>query len=538
MSTQQTKIENDSRFDYKRFSNRVQVDNASDLNFENVYDKNKVADFDLPKSATIEHEYDENGNKTGVKWQANPNDLKGSNSFFNPYFAVRMKTVGGENYPMSDEETQNFPQLFKDEVTAIDLINNPRGASIYAPEDFLYLKEYGQVKLNRLITLRRFAHPCYDDIFTNIEDATPDIARVLGFMTSEKNKLSDFASMSYNLKWKQLNSESEKAEMQGASDGDQSGISGIAGKVMRFVDPKYGNEAMRGSNIDVDPQQDSNRVYGPVDSIASTHIRDVGVEFEQSMTLTFEFEMKSHSGINGKSAFMDLLSNLILMGTNDAKFWGGARYWVGARPSKYMSILKKYDATNWQDWTKKASEGLKTTFGNLSQPNNAKEMLKNIANNAMNMALGKLLNKLGRTGVPVMNSLLSGNPVGLWHLTVGNPMNPIFVCGDLILEKATINFGDELGFDDFPTKIEFVVNLKHAKPKGRAEIENMFNCGKGRIYVKPKQLNKMNNKTSSKSNPKTVSDVTTQSVGGKFGNFKASDIEKNSREVWSFLDNK
>lgn len=522
------KIENNERaLLYKTHSDNV-MRSSQGIVFEKTYDPENENEIDLPKSALIEYEYDSNGNETGVKWQIqNPTGLP---SFANPYFNIRLVTHGDKKYPMLDSEARDM-SIFHDELTAMDLINNPRGASIYAPEDFLYLKNYEILKLNKLLTLRRFAHPCVDDIFSIQEDSTPDIARVLGYFDNETNRLSEFLSFSFGLGWKPLSSRSEKAEMQGP--GDQSGISGIAGKVMRFVDPKYGQEAMRGPIMNVDPQQDQNRVYGPVDSIAETHIRDIGVKFAQDMTLKFQYEMKSYDGINQKAAFIDMLSNIILLVTNDAKFWGGARYWVGPRPSKYMSMLKKYDATNWQDWVSKASQGLKDTFGSLSKPGNARAMLQNIFNNAMNLALGKLLNLLGRTGVPVMNSLLSGNPVGPWHLTVGNPLNPIMVAGDLILDDATVSFGDELGFDDFPTEIELTVNIKHAKPKGRAEIENMFNVGRGRLYMKPKEIKKLK---SSISNPTTVSN--SEFTGSRFGSFNHSDIEKNHREVWSFLSDK
>jgi hypothetical protein len=31
-----------------------------------------------------------------------------------------------------------------------------------------------------------------------------------------------------------------------------------------------------------------------------------------------------------------------------------------------------------------------------------------------------------------MRALLTGEPVGNWHLTVGNPLNPMMVIGNLI----------------------------------------------------------------------------------------------------------
>lgn len=508
---------------YHKSSKNVSSDSSSELLSDKMYVKENLNSPDLPHSA-VTYE-DENGQEITVAVE----DLMPSQS--SPYFNIRLVGNDGQNYPLTDEESAERTDLYE-ELSAIKLIENPRGASIYSPYDFLYVKDYDVMKLNRLITLRRFAHPCLDDIFSKTTQTEPDICRLLAYSDQTKNKISDMG-FDFGLKWKPLDSKSEQAHMEG----NQNGVSGIAGAVLRFVDPKFGEEEMMGRNrMNYDPQHDQNRVYGMVDSIASTHIRDIGVKFEQPINLVFEFEMRSHNGINQKSAFIDLLSNLILMCTNDAKFWGGARYWVGARPSRYMKNLKALESKNWQEFVSKSMVGMKSFMKQFETKGSAYEMLKNIANNAMNLALGKLLNVLGRSSIPAMNSLLSPNPVGLWHLTIGNPMNPIMCMGDLIMENARISFNDELGYDDFPTEIKLEVVLKHAKPRGRAEIENMFNCGKGRIYLKPKDVMKHNVQQSTKQKPNTLSN--SKGNNKKFGEYTYADVERNGRELWSFLTDK
>ena len=52
-----------------------------------------------------------------------------------------------------------------------------------------------------------------------------------------------------------------------------------------------------------------------------------------------------------------------------------------------------------------------------------------------------------------IRALLTGEPVGEWHLMVGNPFNPMLMIGNLILDSANLKIEDEmLGVDDFPTK--------------------------------------------------------------------------------------
>jgi hypothetical protein len=67
---------------------------------------------------------------------------------------------------------------------------------------------------------------------------------------------------------------------------------------------------------------------------------------------------------------------------------------------------------------------------------------------------------------------------GNWHLTIGNPMNPIMRIGNLACEGCTCSFNDELGPDDFPTEMTFDVKLKPMMPRDGKAIRRMFNIGK------------------------------------------------------------
>ena len=78
-----------------------------------------------------------------------------------------------------------------------------------------------------------------------------------------------------------------------------------------------------------------------------------------------------------------------------------------------------------------------------------------------------------------IKSFLDCRAVGEWHLTVGNPLNPIAVFGNLCLGKTTIKFSETLGADDFPTEVTFEVNLTHGRPRAKQDIESMFNLGAG-----------------------------------------------------------
>lgn len=411
-------------------------------------------------------------------------------SQFSDYHLFRFKTITGENYPKTNAESKAFKEKLYSNVTPQDLIGRKdMGAAIYKPEDFIYVERLKKLPVNKMVTLRRFAYPVVDDIFSvNSVDGEPDVSRMVTFSDQDNNKLSELMSFSFGMNWRELTSTMEQINMSG---GGQEGISGYMKKVMGLVDPTFGNDRLRGDNaLNFNPLHDTNKSYGAVDSISRTHIRDVGLNFDQDIKLTFNYKMRSFNGVNGKAAFMDLLSSILVCTTNDAKFWGGARFWQGRRPTKYLHNLKFLSPRSFDDFLNGAQETFKgfLSKGSGDTKEDARNMLKNVASNAFNMGFGKILDKIGRPGIPYMNSLLTGNPVGEWHITMGNPLNPTMAIGNLILTNTTVSFGDILGRDDFPEDIKVECTLKHAMPRGRAEIEQMFNFGRGRMYWKPKDV--------------------------------------------------
>lgn len=447
----------------------------SSLAHDEEFETNKGADnvnASLPKGLDITTN-DNGDNVLGSK-------VRGRRSRFNAYhvFVSPTNTYTDEDFAQNRDKTH---------VTIQKLLDSKQGANKFDAIDFIYLDKFRVLPLNRLITLRRFMYPCFDDIFS-ASQKEPDIGRLLTYFDQENNKLDSLFNMTFGMKWKQLESSSEEA----STIGDQDGASGFQKSILKFVDPKFGNESMRGPNeLAYDPQHDSNKVYGPVDSIASTSIRDVGLNFEQPIKLQFHWKMKSIDGINQKAAFLDLISHILSVTTNDAKFWGGARYYKGPQPSKYAKDLRKLGNAEYIKNVNKSGQDLKSYMANAAKKLFSQENLANIAENIGNLAMGAVLDKLGRPSIPVMNSLLTGEPVGSWHLTIGNPFNPIMSLGDLILKSSTLSVPHgALNIDDFPTELILECELAHAKPRGRAEIESIFTAGRGRMYWEPDEAAK------------------------------------------------
>lgn len=434
----------------------------------------ELEEIELPRGEDVVDS--ENGEKPGAK-------IGGNQSLFNDYHLFRYRGATATVYPLLEKDQPGSQSLYT-KTKLSDLVLNPLGHRIYKAADFLYLKDIG-TPINRMITLRRFPFPALDDITTNVAQADHDVGRLVTFMSTDTNSLSDLIKMDYGMNWKELTAETQRANMQG----DQNGVNGYMKGILKFVDPKFGSEATQGQNkLDYDPTFDNNKVFGPVDSIASTHIRDIGLFFNFEMTVSFKYKLDSINGINGKAAFIDLISNIMAVTMNNGKFWGGARYWTGARPTKYLKDLQFLSANSFDDFLTKGFTELKSVLGKFSGKDagtNAVGLLKTIAFNALNLGFGALMDKVGRPSIPMITSLLSNAPIGNWHLTVGNPFNPILTIGNMIITNSSLTFGDSLGYDDFPDEINLDVTIKPAMPKDRAGIESMFNAGKGRTYWKP-----------------------------------------------------
>lgn len=434
----------------------------------------------------------------------------GTRSLFNDYHVLSHHS---NNYPLFDTEYSKIRDAIEAK-NVYDLINNPQGASIYGAKDFILNARYG-LPINHMITLRRFAYPVTDNIFSTTHQTEPDIGRLITYFDDQVNTLSEIMKMSWNLNWHDLTASTEQA---GTMIGDnQSGVNGWMGSAAKILDggQSSGNYVSKYRN-QIDPLQDSNKIHGPVDVIHKTKVRNIGLESDITIPLVFDYEMKSINGMNPKTLFIDMLSNILAVTYNNGRFWGGARYWVGDRPSDWMQKFKWMNAKDANDFLEKGSVALKGFLGDFkSDPaSSAVQILKTVIRNGMNLALGKILDIVGRPGIHVMNSLLRNDPVGEWHLTIGNPLNPIMTMGNLVIDSTEIEFGDELGWDDFPTTFKVTITLSMGQPRDKAGIESVFNKGMGRTYWAPTTIIK------SPTN---------------FGNYGASAINTAQDQVYEFI---
>jgi hypothetical protein len=390
----------------------------------------------------------------------------------------------------------------------------------YSPSDFLQTEHFGKISNDYLVTLRRFAYPVPDDIINTrdfktgsseaVDMTQPDLARALTWMSPKLgNDMAEVLAFGMKYKWK--DEESKMQELQGGTAANKRGALGSMldgsslGSAVESGIEGYGFDAAarkrsRGDGYDAMSATYPNHVYGPLNVIKRVVVREQGLEFDQSFTLKFYYDLKGSANTSPRVQFMDTMANLLALTYNNAPFWGGGARWTGGsgasstgKPFGDYEKLKNGDYAGFaQSLVKGISSKMKAGVGDLkagvqgilSKGLNGIGDSK-ILDNVIGGGLMKMLGGGGATGGQTAAAFLTGDPTGQWHLTIGNPATPIMVCGNLALESSKIKFGGPLGFEGFPSSLILECALKPARPRDKAEIESMFNAGRGRFYLTP-----------------------------------------------------
>lgn len=104
---------------------------------------------------------------------------------------------------------------------------------------------------------------------------------------------------------------------------------------------------------------------------------------------------------------------------------------------------------------------------------------------------------------------LSGLPSTPWHITIGNPLRPVFCAGDMYTQSVNLTLGPHLAFNDLPSSIKAEFTLTNARPWGLGEIMAKFNSG----YLRTVDTQR----TFLEINPRTVGDKIVTAGIGSFG---------------------
>jgi len=429
------------------------------------------------------------------------------------------------------------------------------GASApYYWKDFLYCKYYGTIPNNYMITLRRFPAPMRDnlsipdqllasDLYKNQGAGRPVAQAVTWWGGDTDNTLDDVIGFAAGLTWDEKNQKDvlyQKGFDQGffksvlgrafagAAAGAGAGelyskmgdvanlaVAATTGGRDEVTIPKI-NFALRDKML-TDGGPLSDFIFVSVDTVDKTWVRGRGLKFnsEDVIQLKFHYELTSVGEVNTKAAMLDILGNMLALGTNYGNFLTPDIRYDNTFPAIGFPGGEDGLKAFYSDpigWTKTAikylanpdaetmndpqAQAFKESTASIEKAiSELQSVVKQLAETDLaglsdliesDAAVGNILafaladDFIENIQLPV--ALQTGAPTGEWHLVVGNPMNPIAMIGNLICDGVDIQFSEVLGPDDFPTELFATFTLRHGRDRERGEIESMFNRGDGRLY--------------------------------------------------------
>lgn len=436
----------------------------------------------------------------------NLNDIKHSNMF--PKYKNGQENGTGGRYPTIESLITDF-----DPKTSI--------TKPYRAVDFMFCKDYPDVKLNRIFTLRRYLFPTYDNLEfeKEIRPEHAPIAQAVGFFgEGTDNKLSELLKFSGSIKWGTLTA--DVWDIDGNEQGFDSTpfVGGLGTAAGLFSNAAQGGGDTRG---DAARQRAYEREYlnaenytdytgktlGPVNVINETRIRERPISGGlEKIELKFSYELRSYNGINPRLILTDLICNMLALSFNNARFWGGMnRYFPAVNQFQFLGNQNDFYSGNYSKYFNDVFDKVGTGFSK------GLDVIQNIFSGLLKGDLSALTNTLkggastildlktakSRPKILGFRALLSGAPVGEYHLAIGNPYRPIVMMGNLICTGFSFELNDELGMDDFPTGFTFTVNLEQGRPRDKGDLESLLNGGNGRIYVPPKGIVDISNSSAS-----------------------------------------
>lgn len=395
----------------------------------------------------------------------------------------------------------------------------------YNYSDFALARYFNKIPNSMLITLRRFAYPAADDIISPksmgadgvpVEIMQPDIARAVTWLgEAPGNSMTEILKFSHGFDWKDAESAMQTitAPSREASAGKFGSVVNNNKVLSAMANGAAGKGAVEANARDQNAGFDQflntypNHVFGALNVIKNVLIREQGLKFEQEFSLKFEYELRSFEGANPKIMMLDQLANLLALTYNNAPFWGGSVRYIGGGggAAKPLGNLNKLRSGDYMGFAGSIVEDMGKMFGGaLKGGGNAFDsLLKGDAggvlaalkdNKMLNNLIGGPAMEMFNTpqGAEAANALLTGDPTGQWHLTIGNPLDPIVVIGNLCMTDCEITFEGANSLQDFPERLVAVIKLKPGRPRDKAEIESMFNSGRGRFYLQPNDVADIN----------------------------------------------
>ena len=445
--------------------------------------------------------------------------------------------------------------------------NSPFRGQIYNVKDFIFCKYYGIIPNNRMLTLRRFAHPTLDSLrvvangevgdFTissesgasggpqyktesipnlgKLQDSSAalntslPVAQLVTFFGGDSgNSLSSILNISTGLNFNMETQSPLKNEQTGdpglmntpygdlikaavTSGGSISGeqVNAADNFVSTLLNPEKNINKLQRALLDeavTDEGPLSKKIFVNLNTVNQVAVRKQGFHGgTEEFILKFDYNLSSAGEINSKLLFLDLMANVLSVGSDYGQFLtpeiriqqtsvgmgfpGGPAGYVKSitDPINYLrDVVGKMLSAGAVDKIKAQEEASSSTASKIySEVNSFINDPKgfNFEKTSLSKSIAVMISDAFLKKIYYAPIMLSGYPTGEWHLTIGNPLNPIAMMGNLVCKGVKIDFSDDLGPDDFPTEMTVKITLQPGRQRHRGDWESMFNRGNGRLYL-------------------------------------------------------
>jgi hypothetical protein len=417
------------------------------------------------------------------------------------------------------------------DTSILNIVEKTSGsAAALRPSDFAYLKNLGVYPNNRLIVCRRFGGPQIDNIF-GIK-SNPIVVLISWRPPGE-----DFLDISFGEQWEAAQADFTdivngigqdilKMSPLGGAGGEMFSaipLPGWSETLTRIVLAKIGvyeqnagGDRLPAGNPNLIKEAKRRKTVAQGEAGS-------GLDCKVSIKVTVEYEQKFISGIDPTIVYMDILQNALRFGTSPSDNYGlsggfGASIIAAVKNPKILitkvvgilkeavnevknTVLKFF--TEFVTEAKAASaeaDAAVASGGEEEDPEEAgtpdpaelqkeadekKKALKDAEEGSnlftkffdtIGTALSKTVNKYEEAVKGVVYAL-TGMASTPWHVTIGNPLRPIFCSGDMYTTTVQLTMGSTLAFNDLPANIKIDFTLENARPWGLQEIMAKFNTG-------------------------------------------------------------
>jgi hypothetical protein len=373
------------------------------------------------------------------------------------------------------------------------------------PEYFVYLKYFRSYPANRLMILRRFSDPAPHDLFNSKVKMKP-MSTLVTYLKEDEMPV----KITFKENWKKIESDHTFFEvLQDVIGVHFDSIPGVGNIINKTSQSPFAQDIFQKLAKDIGLTSTEN-LYGDPNIIYESHIRDVsGKEVASGLTsdiaITFEsdYVLNEINGVDAKAGLMDIIANIIKMGTSPEKF-----YLSGDGAEALRGLIKDFENGDggamigkivdfFSDVLTSALDTIKTTIAggetNTGEVKGANQALINITG-VSDIVSKNLKRRYARYKWQLTGLMgnMAGSATAPWHITIGNPKSPWFACGNLVIDNVELTPNSTLGYSDFFTELNVKITLKAARSMGSSGLTSLFNNGKGRIYDNPDNIKQKN----------------------------------------------